>query len=167
MEKLYRYLEKIGLKESTSRNHYRDEAPALFYRETYGDNSYFTNAPNFIYPGAVVILDYNTSAPADYYRKQKQLEKMILKYCKRYNYEIKSRYFYGEQVMTITTCADQEAANNYYFFRDRCRQECEQEAHRLYTEGKPEEVNARMGEIMTEHGNYYNLFLQESNKATA
>lgn len=167
MKKLYNYLYKLGLTESTSRTHYRDESDALFYRETYGDSSYFKNAPNYIYEGAVIVLDYNSNAPADHFRKQKALERMIETYCKRYKYNFESRYFWGDIIIKVTRQEYKEAAENYFYFRDECVNECDLAAHELYTAGRDAEVNSRLGEIMQKWGNAYNDFLADARKATA
>lgn len=164
MEKLFKYLMKLGLTESTSIKHYRDESPALFYRETYGDRSYFKNAPNYTYEGAVIVLDYNVEATPDFFRKQKALERMIEKYCKRYGYTFNSKYFYGDIVITATRQDYRETADSYFYFRDKSVEECDQKAHELYTAGRDAEVNSALGEIMEQWGNAYNDFLADQQK---
>jgi hypothetical protein len=168
MEKLYKYIAKLGIKESTRHAHYSEEGPAVFYREKYGDNNYFVNAPNFTYNAAVICLDFQVIAPTDYFMKQAQIEKMLQRYCRRYNYEIFNRSAcFGLVSFVIATRADREKAENYYFFRDRCRNEADMAAHELYEAGQPGKVPEVIRKIVIEHGNYYNQFLQEQETRTA
>ena len=168
MKKLFNYLLKIGIQETTRNARYNEEAPAVFYIETYGDNSYFTNAPNFIYKGVVICFDYNAEAGPDYFRKFAQLEKMLKTYCKKYNYNMRvDSYFYGYKYLYICRESDREKADNYYYFRDAARQECEQTAHEFYTAGTPEKINGALYEIMEKYGAAYNEFLANTEEKTA
>lgn len=165
MEKLYHYLQKIGIAERPKHGNH-DEPPAVFYRETYGDASYFDNAPNHTHPAAVVALDYNAEAPAEYFRDLAEKEKRITAYCKKYNYICrrdvcrysKTVYFHIERA------DDREAANNYFYFRDASRAECEQAAHVLYMQGRAGEVEKTLSAIMDKYGASYSEFLQSIGK---
>ena len=168
MKKLFNYLLKIGVQETTRSARYNEEAPAVFYSETYGDRSYFTNAPNFTYTGAVICFDYTAEAGADYFRKFTQLEKMLKTYCKKYGYNMRvDSYFYGYKYIYICKETDREKADSYYYFRDAARQECEQTAHEFYTAGTPEKINGALYDIMNKYGAAYNEFLNNTEVKTA
>lgn len=166
MNKLYNYLEKIGVEERPKHGHH-DEPPAVFYRETYGDNSYFYNAPNHTHPGAVVALNYNVEAPQEYFRNLRRIEDRLESYCRRYNYEYSRSACYGVAFYTIERAADRAAANDYYCFRDAARRECDQAAHILYEQGRAGEVEKTLRGIMDKYGANYNEFLQATQPATA
>lgn len=167
MKKLLNYLLKIGIEETTRNARYYEEAPAVFYLETYGDSNYFYNAPNFTYKGVVICFDFNIEAGADYFRKLSQYEKMLKTYCKKYGYTMRAESLYTMRYIYICRTADRETAENYYIFRDNARQECERIAHELYQAGKPEEVNRAMRQIMDKYGEFYNEFLQATETKTA
>lgn len=157
MEKLYNYLLKIGIDERPKRGNL-DEPPAIFYRELFGNSNYFYNAPNHTHAGAVVTLNYNAEAAAEYSKNLIQIEKSLQTYCKKYNYycrrdtchHSKTVYFYIEKQ------TDRDAATTYYYYMDSCREECEQAAHELYIAGRPEKVEATLREIMQKWGAAYN-----------
>lgn len=161
MERLFNYLNKIGVEEKPKNGHH-EPAPAEYYRETYGDATFFDNAPNHTHPGAVVALDYNTEAPAEYFQNLNHIEKKITAYCKKYGYTCRRNtchysrtvYFYIEKL------EDREAADSFYYFRDAARKEAEQAAHILYTQGRPDEVNATIKRIIDKYGESYTEFLQ-------
>ena len=167
MQKLFNYLLKIGIEETTKKARYYDEAPAVFYSVTYGDNTYFNNAPNFTYTGAVICFDYNAEAGPDYFRKFNQLEKQLNTYAKKYGYIMRAESLYNCRYIYICKASDKEKAENYYIFRDGARQECDIIAHELYTAGKPEEVNNAMRAIMDKYGAEYNEFLRATEEKTA
>lgn len=168
MEKLYKYLNKIGVEEKPRRGNYTP-APAEFYRQTYGEQGYFENAPGYTYPGAVVTLDYNAEAPAEYFKSLQKIETRIERYCKKYGFSCrrdtchysKSVYFYIEKQ------TDRENAANYYRFRDACREECDKIAHYLYSIGRPEAVNNELKIVINKYGESYKEFLQATQTATA
>lgn len=167
MEKLYKYLNKIGVEEKPRRGNYTP-APAEFYRVSYG-NSYFYNAPGYTYPGAVVTLDYNTEAPAEYYKNMHQIETRLQAYCKKYGYSCRREYYiYTKNIcFFIEKQSDKETAATYYYYVDACREECEQAAHALYTAGHPERVEATLREIMQRWGAAYNERLNADEVKTA
>ena len=168
MEKLYNYLQKIGIQERPKHGSH-NEPPAVFYRETYGDAGYFQNAPNHTHPGAVVALDYNTEAPAEYFRDLIEKETRIAAYCKKYGYFCrrdichysKTVYFYIERQ------SDREAANDYFYFRDASIMECNQAAHSLYIQDRAGEVEKTLRAIMDKYGASYSEFLQSIGKEKA
>lgn len=167
MNKLYNYLLKIGVEERPKHGHH-DEAPAIFYRETYGDSSYFYNAPNHTHPGAVVALDYNVDAPQEYFKNLRRIEESLERYCTRYHYEYTRRACYGVAFYTIESAADRAAANDYYYFRDAARRECEQYYHIAINNGTPQkEIETTLREIMNKYGANYTEFLQAAQPATA
>lgn len=160
MKKLFSYLSKIGIQESRKHGNH-DEAPAVFYRETYGDNNYFYNAPNHTHAGAVVALDYNAEAPQSYFENLRQIERKIESYCKKYGYRYTRRACYGVAFYTVEKIEDREAADAFYYFRDAARAEVDAAAHELYTAGKYNEVEAAARRIMDKYGAAYNEFLKE------
>lgn len=168
MEKLYKYLNKIGVEEKPRRGNYTP-APAEFYRQTYGEQGYFENAPGYTYPGAVVALDYNAEAPAEYFKNLHEIETRIERYCKKYGFSCrrdtchysKTIYFYIEKQ------TDRDAATTYYCYVNACREECDQAAHALYTAGHPEKVEATLREIMLRWGAAYNERLNADEVKTA
>lgn len=167
MDKLYKYMQKIGIEEKPRRGNYTP-APAEYYRQTYGD-SYFYNAPNHTHAGAVVALDYNAEAPAEYFKNLLQIEKSLQTYCKKYGYYCrrdichysKTVYFYIEKQ------TDRDAATTYYYYVNACREECDQTAHTLYTAGHPEKVENTLREIMQRWGAAYNERLNADEVKTA
>lgn len=167
MEKLYNYLLKIGVEERPKHGNH-DEPPALFYRETFGDSSYFYNAPNHTHPGAVVALDYNADAPQEYFKNLRRIEERLESYCSRYNYEYTRRACYGVVFYTIESCRDRAAANDYFYFRDAARQECEQYYHIAINHGTPQkEIETTLRAIMDKYGESYKEFIQATQPATA
>lgn len=157
MEKLCKYLEKIGIMETNRHARPEDTPPASYIRTTYGEEHYFYNAPGFTYPGAIVALDYNTDGPEEYFRDLDRIEKRLESYARRYNYLATRRCIdYKTVFYTIIRAEDRAAADTYYFFRDSCRQDCEQAAHELYTAGHPERVEATLRGIMDSYGAAYN-----------
>lgn len=167
MDRLYKYLENIGVQETTRHARPEDESPATYRRETFGDSNYFTNATNFIYSGAVVTLDYNVEAPANYFIKLRHIEKRLAAYCKKYGYIMQDRSAYFTRCFYIWRAEDRERALDYFSFRDNCIEECNQAAHKLYEAGKPEEVEKTLTEIMNLYGNAYNDFLKATETKTA
>lgn len=168
MEKLYKYLLKIGVEEKPRRGNYTP-APAEFYRQTYGDE-YFYNAPNHTHAGAVVALDYNAEAPAEYFKNLMQIEKSLQTYCKKYGYccrrdtchYSKTVYFYIEKQ------TDRDAATDFYYFRDAARQDCEHYYHIAKYHGTPQkEIETTLRAIMDKYGDGYKEFLQATQPATA
>ena len=158
MEKLYNYLLKIGVEERPK--HHHDNPPAVFYREQYGDPDYFRNAPNFIYPGAVVALDYNAEAPQEYFKTLREIEKKLETYCSRYAYRYTRRPCYGVVFYTIHRAADVETADSYYRFRDAARREFEQYFHIATERGETSaEIEATAAAIMDKYGAAYSEFL--------
>lgn len=162
IETLYKYLEKIGVQETTRTS--RNEPPTTYRRETYGDSSYFYNAPGYLYPAAILHFDYNGTG-ADYYRKQAQLEKIIRTYCRKYGYEVFNEGGYpGGRYFSIATAADRAGSETYYFYRDAARDECER-----YHNENPDDQNAEkaLHAIMDAYGEAYNIRLAEEGRQTA
>ena len=165
MKKLYKYLEKIGIKETSRIARYQDEAPANYYIETYGSN-YFYNT-TFLYKGIIVTFDYSEiengteEEKRAFYAGQAQKEKMLKNYCKKYGYTMQGGYFYGDRVFTIKRTADIEKAEIFYTHESASVKECEEIIHKYYTEGKPEKVNnALLHPIMERHEKELNEHLQ-------
>lgn len=164
MKKLYKYLEKIGITETSRNARYQDEAPANYYIETYGSN-YFYNT-TFTYTGIVVTFEYPKMEGTEeekrgFYAGQMQKEKMLKTYCKKYGYTMEGGYFYGDRVFTIRRSADIEKAEIFYTYESASVKECEEIAHKYYTEGKPEMVNnSLLHPIMERHEKELNEHLQ-------
>lgn len=155
MRKLYKYLAKIGIQETARNARYYEEKPANYYIETYGSN-YFYNT-TFTYTGIVVTFEYpkiegTEEEKRGFYAGQMQKEKMLKTYCKKYGYTMQGGYFYGDRVFTIRKNADIEKAEIFYTHESASVKECEEIAHKYYTEGKPEMVNnALLRPIMDRH----------------
>lgn len=155
MKKFYKYLEKIGIKETNRRACYQDEAPANYYIVTYGSN-YFYNT-TFLYNGVIVTFEYSEMEGTEeekrgFYAGQAQKEKMLSTYCEKYGYTMTGGYFYGDRVFTIRRTEDMEKAEIFYTHESASVKECEEISHKYYTEGKPEKVNnALLHPIMERH----------------
>ena len=160
MEKLFAYLQKIGVEERPQHGNY-DEPPAMYNRVTYGDNSYFYNAPNHTHAAALVALDYNAEAPENYFANLRQIEQKIATYCKKYGYTATTTIHPWIVYIKIEKTSDREAAENYYYFRDAAREECEQYFHIAHTHGTPQkEIETTLRAIMDKYGENYKEFLQ-------
>lgn len=164
MKKLYKYLEKIGIQETTRNARYYEEKPANYIKVHYGSN-YFYNT-TFIYTGIIVTFEYPEMEGTEeekrgFYAGQMQKEKMLKKYCKKYGYSMEGGYFYGDRVFTIRKTADIEKAEIFYIHESASVKECEEIAHKYYTEGTPEKVNnALLRPIMERHEKELNEHLQ-------
>lgn len=162
MTKIYNYLQRIGVQESHRHARPEDEPNAVFYRVTYGDSDYFTNAPNFTYDGVLVVLDYNIAGDRDYFKTLRQIENKIQKYCARYGYTATTRAHSWNVSISIVKTSDVEKADTYYYYRDASRREADETAHRLYEAGRADEVNDAIRDIMTAYGKAYNERLKEA-----
>lgn len=135
MEKLYNYLSK---KEIT------------YSRETFGNSNYFYNAPNYTYSGAFVTVDHLQDKEAE------KKERLLRAYCNRYGYSIQLfNSNFCKHHYIIVPDAIRKAADNYNFFLNASLKECEEKAHELYIEGRPDEVNEALGQIMNKYGELY------------
>lgn len=161
MEKLFNYLKRIGVNESHRHARPETESAVNFYRESFGEEKYFFNAPGFTYTGALVTFEYNAEAPAEYFRELSKIEERIKKYCRRYNYFYISSLGYGARYLTICTAADRERADNYYFFRDASIRDFETMQHQNHQNGTPEKISSEARKIMDHYGTLYNQFLEE------
>lgn len=137
MEKLFAYMEKLGLD---------------YQKETFGA-SYFHNAEKISFPGAYITLGpyaWDTSA-------WRQFEK----YCKRWGYSLKAFGGHpGWTVYTVCRKADQDRLEHYHVFMNRALHSIEQEIHIRHTGGHAgktdKEFNDYIRGIMDFYGEEYN-----------
>ena len=167
MKKLFAYLDKIGVEERPRRGVYNNP-PAEYNRLTYG-TEYFENAPNHTHEGALVTLDYNVEAPAEYFKNLQDIETRIRKYCKKYGYTADITRHPWEVTIKIEKTEDRENASFFYSFVERSRHECEFLMHKAYKHGiHGADVERALKAIMQKHGEEYNEFLNATRgKATA
>lgn len=157
MEKLYKYLGKLGIIE-TQRHQHRD---IEYCRIQYGDD-YFYNAPNYHYSAALVCFDYNCSGDEDYFRHLKDVERRIERYARRYGYEIFNKALHPWEVsFVIARQDDRENASHFFDYVRRSVNDVDMAIHQACKEHRNignDEVRA----IMDAWGDSYNEFLKAS-----
>lgn len=140
MDKLKRYLDKIE---------FTDYKPEMI------GNDYFYNTPA---PACnVVLCMFDYTGEKDFYTVGKQ-EKMIEKYCKRYNYKIFSRQsFPGYYSFFIGRYDEIENLEYYQMYVNNSVYECEKLIHE---KGFSSTTDQELKAIMKDYENSYNMFLQ-------
>lgn len=131
MEKLKKYLDTIG---------------ATYEVQTYGE-SYFPDAAQIQYKAICIRFTWDD--------KKKETE--IRHYMNRRKNLVIFREWHNlhEYGFCIASTADREAHTHYRRYMDASIQEWEQVAHKLYTAGHPENVNAAAREIMQKYQKEY------------
>lgn len=136
-----------------------------FKMVNYGENSYFYNAPGYIYQAADITL-----AGANIADIKKQL-KPLEAYCKKYNLDIfsRSRYLYNyitglyDFSLVIRTAENAAGAANYYQYRDASLHECEAVIHNYHVKGiyktQAADLEKELKKIMDYYGALYNRSL--------
>ena len=133
MEKLKKYLEKIGINETQKGAIYT--RPIECHKITYGDH-YFYNAPNYFYNAYLIIFDYNTDADADYFRTLQEKENKIRAYAKKYNYEVFNSYIHPwARSFCIARRDDREKSEIFFSFRDETIEKVLKACDKEYIEG--------------------------------
>lgn len=161
MDKLKKYLEKIGINETQKGAIYT--RPIECYKITYGDD-YFYNAPNYFYNAYLIIFDYNTDADADYFRTLQEKENKIRAYAKKYNYEVFNSYIHPwARSFCIARRDDREKSEIFFRFRDETIEKVDLAIHEAAINHK--NINdAEIKKIMVNGGNLYNEFLENIKK---
>lgn len=140
MDKLKRYLDKIEFTD---------------YRPEMIGNDYFYNTPAPAYESVLCMFDY--SGEKNYFTVGKQ-EKIIEKYCKRYNYKIISRHsFPGSYSFRIVKPEDFENYEYYQMYVSNSIYDCEKLIHE---KGFSSTTDQELKAIMEDYENSYNMFLQ-------
>ena len=152
MQKLINYIKKIGIDS--------DSLDIRFF-----GSHYFKNI-SCSYQAITIILDFTTYDA----RKLLQQEKMLKVYCNKYNYVIFNRGAYpGASYFTIMKKADRENLQTLTILENNSRDECNNLIHEYTQNGRrathPQELDAKLKEIMQEYENNYFLILQEATKA--
>ena len=94
----------------------------------YGSD-YFYNAPAVSFSGVLVSIPWGSG-----YYHAAALEKMIIKYCERYNYKIYTRgYNLGGIWFSVCKPADAAALDLYTVYQDKSIKQYEIVAHNYYT----------------------------------
>lgn len=136
-----------------------------FKMVNYGENSYFYNAPGYIYQAINIFVSGANIADI-----KKQL-KPVEAYCKKYNLDIFSRssYLYNyitgayDFEMVIRTPENAAEAANYYQYRDASLHECENLIHKYHVDGiyktHGAQLNNELKKIMDYYGALYNRSL--------
>lgn len=101
----------------------------------YGE-SYFSNAPEIHYQAIAVIFEWSN-------KDRVKAEREIEKYIKRSKNYVCFRTWYNltGTGMVISRTEDNEAHKQYRVYMDASIKEWEEEAHKLYMEGRDNEVN--------------------------
>lgn len=137
MDKFIKYLEKQGVQKIDRTEKY--DFNVCFEVQKIGDDSYFTEAPNFTYTRVCLYFEYNVEAGKEYFMYLNSLEKKIRSYAKKYSYDVKSYVTsYGLCYFYIARIEDLEKAESYYHYKTNCIEEWENIYHKMCESGRKE-----------------------------
>lgn len=144
---------------------YMDQKDIEYRVERFGGSYFYDTSLNVNIPGAVVTFDYTIEEP----RKLIRNEKILERYCKRYNYNIKEiSTGIACKVYWIVSASDQVRLNDYYFYQSRSVEECEQYIHEAKRAGVPDiEINETCKKIIAAYERDYRDFIKNARKAGA